>query len=89
MLGGLTWRLGSGMIGAMSSPERNPPRTTYEIVVRGRMSESAGREIGALRVESQPKGTLIVIEIIDQAHLRGVLEHLGDRNIDIESVVPA
>lgn len=77
------------MIGAMSTPERNPPRTTYEIVVRGRLSESAGREIGALRLEAQPKRTLIIIEIIDQAHLRGVLENLGGRNIDIESVVPA
>ena len=77
------------MIGAMSLSERNPPGTTYEIVVRGRLSESAGRDIGALRTEPRPKGTLIVIEIIDQAHLRGVLEHLGDHNIDIESVVPA
>lgn len=77
------------MIGAMSTPGRHPPRTTYEIVVRGRLSESVESEIGALRIEPQPIRTLIVIEIIDQAHLRGVLEHLGDRNIDIESVVRA
>jgi hypothetical protein len=77
------------MINAMSADERNPRTTTYEIVVRGRLSESAGREVGALRIERRSKQTLIVIEIIDQAHLRGVLEHLGDRNIDLESVVPA
>ena len=76
------------MIGAMSAFERHPG-TIYEIVVRGRLSESAASELCALRIEPRPKGTLIVIEIIDQAHLRGVLERLGDHNIDIESVVPA
>lgn len=61
----------------------------YQIVVRGEVGESAAEEIGAQRVQPMRGRTLIVVEIIDQAHLHGVLDRLADLNIEIESVNPA
>ena len=33
--------------------------------------------------------TVIVIDVLDQSHLQGIFDRLGDLNIDIESVNPA
>lgn len=77
------------MMASMSAPGRERAGTLYEIVVRGELGESVADEIGACWVEPRRGRTLLVIDIIDQSHLRGVLEYLGDLNIDIESVNPA
>lgn len=71
---------------------------TYEIVVRGELSEhftatflsdSLGSTVGRARVESGDGTTTIVIEVIDQAHLLASLERLRDLSLEIERVNPA
>jgi hypothetical protein len=71
---------------------------TYEIVVRGDLSErfvstflsdSLGETVGRPRVESEAGATAIVIEVLDQTHLLAVLERLRDLSLEIERVNPA
>lgn len=62
--------------------------SAYEILVRGRLGDGLTEEIGAKRFELRPDKTLLVVEIIDQSHLHGVLDRLGDLNIEIERVNP-
>lgn len=73
-------------------------RGTYEIVVRGELSEhlastflsdSLGSTVGRARVEPGDGTTAIVIEVIDQAHLLAILERLRDLSLDIERLNPA
>jgi hypothetical protein len=73
-------------------------RVTYEIVVRGELSErfastflseSLGSSVGPARVEPGHGTTAIVIEVIDQTHLLAVLERLRDLSLEIERVNPA
>jgi hypothetical protein len=60
----------------------------YEILVRGDLSESLITSLGARSFEPRRGKTLVVVEVIDQAHLHGILEHLRDEAIDIERVNP-
>jgi hypothetical protein len=76
------------MVVTMTTRGEEPSGTAYEILVRGRLGEDFADELGVTRVEERNGGTLLVIEIIDQSHLHGVLERLGDRNVEIESVNP-
>jgi hypothetical protein len=77
---------------------RRSKRVTYEIVVRGELSErfastflseSLGSSVGPARVEPADGVTAIVIEVIDQTHLLAVLERLRDLSLEIERVNPA
>ena len=63
-------------------------RAVYEILVRGAVSEKLASGLGARRFEPRRGKTLIVVEVIDQAHLHGILEQLRDLAIDIERVNP-
>ena len=62
--------------------------TTYEVIVRGEVSEALIADLGAQRFEPGRGKSLIVLEVIDQSHLHGVLACLQDRNIHIERVNP-
>ncbi len=62
--------------------------TVYEILVRGELSEALASTLGARRFEPREGMTLVVVEVIDQAHLHGILEQLRDLAIDIERVNP-
>jgi hypothetical protein len=62
--------------------------TMYEILVRGALSETVASTLGARRFEPRRGMTLIVVDVIDQAHLHGILEKLRDLAIDIERVNP-
>lgn len=62
--------------------------TAYEILVRGEIDEEFAALLGARRFEPSRGKTAIVVEVIDQAHLHGILESLRDRAIDIERVNP-
>jgi hypothetical protein len=73
----------------MSARSGGRTATVYEILVRGELGESLTEELGPCRLEHARGRTRIVIEILDQAHLHGVLERLRDLNIDIESVIPS
>ena len=44
--------------------------------------------LGARRFEPRQGKTVIVVDVIDQAHLHGILESLRDQAIDIERVNP-
>jgi len=73
-------------------------RGTYEIVVRGELSErftstflseSVGSTPGRTHVEQRGGTTAIEIEVLDQAHLFAILERLRDLSLEIERVNPA
>jgi hypothetical protein len=73
-------------------------RVTYEIVIRGELSErfastflseSLEAAVGQARIEPGDGATAIVIEVIDQTHLLAVLERLRDLSLEIERVNPA
>jgi hypothetical protein len=62
--------------------------TAYEILVWGEIDEDFASLLGARRFHVSAGKTVIVVEVIDQAHLHGILESLRDRAIDIERVNP-
>ena len=73
-----------GHAGGVSAPGTN----TYEILVRGEIGEGLAGILGARRLDARPGMTILVIEIIDQSHLRGVLERLSDHDIEIARMNP-
>ena len=62
--------------------------TAYEILVRGELGERLADEIGAKCFALRPDRTLLLVDVIDQAHLHGVLERLRDLNVEIDRVNP-
>jgi hypothetical protein len=62
--------------------------TTYEVVVRGDVSEQLILDLDARSFEPRRGTTVIVVDVVDQSHLHGVLASLQDRNIDVERVNP-
>jgi hypothetical protein len=62
--------------------------TTYEVLVRGKLSDDLIANLGARHFEPSRTKTLIVVDVIDQAHLHGVLGWLENHNIHIERVNP-
>jgi len=71
---------------------------TYEIVVRGELSERLVSTFLSERFGSTPRRahvepgdgkTAIEIDVIDQAHLLAILEQLRDLSLEIERVNPA
>ena len=75
---------------ALVSPSTGAEGTSavYEILVHGELSEAFAATLGARRFEPRRGKTLMVVEVIDQAHLHGILESLRDQAIDIERVNP-
>jgi hypothetical protein len=85
------------MTSSGTSPGRSK-RVTYEIVVRGELSERFASTVLDERVGSTPDRTRvepgdgttsIAIEVIDQADLLAILERLRDLSLEIERVNPA
>jgi hypothetical protein len=74
--------VGSGNLG------RRNVKTTYEMVVRGEVSEQLIADLGARRSDPLRGKTVIVVDVVDQSHLHGLLASLQDRNIDIERINP-
>jgi hypothetical protein len=62
--------------------------TVYEILVRGELGEALAATLGARCFQPKRGKTVIVVEVLDQAHLHGILESLRDQAIDIERVNP-
>lgn len=89
------------MLASMTSSGTSPGRSkcvTYEIVVRGELSERFAETFLSERVGSTPERarvepgdgtTAIEIDVIDQAHLLAILERLRDLSLEIERVNPA
>jgi len=67
---------------------RRKVTTTYELVVRGQVSEQLIVDLGAQLFEPRRGKTVIVVDVVDQSHLQGLLGSLQDRNIEIERVNP-
>lgn len=65
------------------TPEAAGP-TTYEVLVRGELSDELIADLGARRFEPLNGETLILVDVIDQSHLHGVLAWFQDHNIEIE-----
>jgi hypothetical protein len=76
------------MLIGVSSAGAEGTTSVYEILVRGELSEGIASGLGARRFEAGRGKTLIVVDVIDQAHLHGILEQLRDLAIDIERVNP-
>ena len=72
----------------MPMPLGSDRTTTYEILVRGTVAAGFADDVGARCCELSEGRTVIVVDILDQSHLRGILDRLGDLNIEIESVNP-
>lgn len=71
-----------------SSTDAESSSRVYEILVRGNLSDALAATLGAKSFEPRSGKTVIVVEILDQAHLHGILESLRDQAIDIERVNP-
>ena len=77
------------MLARMNAPRENDQTTRYEILVLGTVAADFAEDIGArCRGPSEGK-TVIVVDVLDQSHLHGILQRLGDLNVEIESVNPA
>ena len=74
--------------GSMNVPLGNDRTTKYEILVRGKLSADLAQDIGARYFEPSKGKTVIVVDVQDQSHLHGILDRLGDLNIEIERVNP-
>ena len=61
---------------------------TYEIVVRGRLDDSLVASLAARRFEPREGTTVLVVDVIDRAHLHGVLTQLHDHNVEVERLNP-
>jgi len=65
-----------------------PASTTYEILVRGSLDGSLVAALGARQFEPREGTTVLVVDVIDRAHLHGVLTQLHDHNVEVERVNP-
>ena len=61
----------------------------YRIVVRGELRASATGPLEGLSVRIDDGFSVITGEIIDQSQLHGILDYLGERGIEIVSLMPA
>ena len=62
--------------------------STYELLVRGELTDDLAENLGARSFEPCDGKTLVIVDVIDQAHLHGVLGWLQDHNIELERVNP-
>ena len=72
----------------MRSPHQGDGSTTYEVLVRGKLSDDLIADLGARQFDPSRGKTLIVVDVIDQSHLHGVLAWLESHNVHIERVNP-
>jgi hypothetical protein len=70
-------------VGAMDSA-----RTTYRIVVRGRLSERLGSAFAGMSLEPQDGATALVGVVSDQSHLFGLLERVQALGLELLRVEP-
>lgn len=59
------------------------PTVRYQILVRGRIGTILGGALEGALVEFEGEDSLLSMEVVDQAHLRGVLAAIGDRGLTI------
>ena len=77
------------MLVSVHTPVGDAPTITYEILVRGTVTDDFVADIGARCSQPTQGKTLIVAAVLDQSHLHGILTRLGDLNIEVVSVNPS
>jgi hypothetical protein len=60
--------------------------TRYRIAIRGRLTERLGSAFEGLALEPGRELTVLVGEILDQAHLYGVLDLVRNLGLELVSV---
>ena len=63
--------------------------TTYQICVRGRVTERLGSALEGMRLEPGATETMFIGEIRDQSQLYGLLDRVRDVGLELVSVQPA
>jgi hypothetical protein len=58
----------------------------YRIVVRGELSERYAAAFGGMKIEAGSGQTTITGEVVDQAHLHGVLYRINSIGLELQSV---
>jgi hypothetical protein len=61
----------------------------YRIVVRGKVSAVSAEAFDDLHVESESGQTVLTGEIVDQAHLYGILERLRGLGVELIALTPS
>jgi hypothetical protein len=76
----------SGQEGSMTG--KNANRTPYRIVARSELGERYAAAFDGMRMEAKDGETVLTGEIVDQAHLFGVLERINGLGLRLLSVQP-
>jgi hypothetical protein len=63
-------------------------RSTYRIVVRGRLSDRLGSAFTGMTLEPQEGATALVGVVSDQSHLFGLLERVQSLGLELLRVEP-
>ena len=63
--------------------------TIYRIVVRGELSQGYLPAFEGMTLATGDGQTAIIGPVIDQAHLHGLLDRVGDLGLELVSVNPA
>ena len=58
----------------------------YRIVVRGELAERYAAAFGGMKIGAKSDQTTITGEVVDQAHLHGVLYHINSIGLELLSV---
>jgi hypothetical protein len=71
------------------SRSRHPRRpTSYQIVVRGELSQRFSTAFDGMALEARDGHTTITGPVVDQAHLHGLLDRVRDLGLELVSVSP-
>jgi outer membrane PBP1 activator LpoA protein len=65
---------------------KNGTRTPYRIVARSELSERYAAAFDGMRMEAKDGETVLTGEIVDQAHLFGVLDRVNGLGLQLMSV---
>jgi len=60
--------------------------TRYELRVKGRLSEEVAGDFGEFEVREAPPETVLVGEIVDDAHLHGVIARFQSLGLQMVSL---
>ena len=61
-------------------------KTVYQIVVRGEISKRYAMAFEGMEMETKSGRTILTGEIIDNSHLHGILDRIGNLGLKLVSV---
>ena len=67
-------------------PKNKGTGTLYRIVVRGELSDRYAVAFEGMQMQTKEGRTILTGEVVDQPHLHGILERIGDLGLKLESV---